>query len=129
MTRSKISRISLEGSSAKHKEESTKKEVDKQIQDQTGDEEKSLISYINANYVNGLVRDFSDKSFIACSAPIPKTLCKFWQMIWENKVRLIMMLCSEKEVEYKDDPFSYWNKIDDVGQTTFFHADDQSKLF
>ena len=50
-------------------------------------------------------------------------------MIWENKVQLIMMLCSEREVEIKEDDFSYWNKINDIGQSTFFKADDQSNVF
>ena len=40
-----------------------------------------------------------------------------------------MMLCSEREVEIKEDDFSYWNKINDIGQSTFFKADDQSNVF
>lgn len=124
-----MARLSLGATGNSGKDDEIKNQIDKQIQDQTGDEEKALTSYINANYINGLVRNFSEKSFIACTAPIPKTLCKFWQMIWENKVPLVMMLCSEREIDFKKEPFSYWNKLDDVGQSTFFYADDKSKIF
>jgi len=124
-----MARLSLGATGNSGKDDEIKNQIDKQIQDQTGDEEKALISYINANYINGLVRNFSEKSFIACSAPIPKTLCKWWQMIWENQAPLIMMLCAEREVDFKKEPFSYWNKLDDVGQSTFFYADDKSKIF
>jgi len=96
-----MARLSLGAAGNSGKDDEIKNQIDKQIQDQTGDEEKALISYINANYINGLVRNFSEKSFIACTAPIPKTLCKFWQMIWENQVPLVMMLCSEREIGFK----------------------------
>ena len=49
--------------------------------------------FINASYINGLIRGVSEKSVIACQAPITKSVDKFWQMVWENKVKLIVMLC------------------------------------
>tara|TARA_B110000285_G_scaffold168032_1_gene187933 strand:+ start:109 stop:741 length:633 start_codon:yes stop_codon:yes gene_type:complete len=70
------------------------------------DDQTKAKKYINACYINGLVRNYSEKSFIACSAPIPKTTSKFWQMVWENKVKLIVMLCPEFERE-KEEPMNY----------------------
>jgi hypothetical protein len=66
---------------------------------------KKVKKYINACYINGLVRNHSEKSTIACSAPIAKTVPKFWQMIWENKVKLIVMLCPE--YVDREEPMNY----------------------
>ena len=72
------------------------------------DEEDStkVKKYINACYINGLIRNYSEQSTIACSAPIDKTKSKFWQMVWENKVKLIVMLCPEYERE-REEPMNY----------------------
>lgn len=35
-------------------------------------------AYINANYISGMIRNFSEKSMIAAMAPTEKTVCKFW---------------------------------------------------
>ena len=48
--------------------------------------EKFVKSYINASYLNGLVKDFSQKSLIAAMAPNEKSLARFWLMIWQAKV-------------------------------------------
>ena len=32
------------------------------------------------------------KSIIACQAPLKKSQIKFWQMIWENKTNMIVMV-------------------------------------
>lgn len=39
------------------------------------------------------VRNKGEKTFIATQAPMDSTKEKFWHMIWEQKVRLIIMLC------------------------------------
>ena len=75
------------------------------------DEFKELKQYINANYINGLVRNFSEKSVIACQAPVEKTFTKFWQMIWENRVSLIIMACPFMG-EKKRESDCYWGDED-----------------
>ena len=57
------------------------------------DDFTAMKRYVSASYINGLVRNNSEKSIIACQGPVMQTITKFWQMVWENKVSLIMMLC------------------------------------
>ena len=87
------------------------------------DDQTKALKYINACYVNGLVRNYSEKSFIACSAPKPSTIPKFWQMVWENKIKLIVMLCPEFERE-KEEPMNYclgqkFKELDVIGHEYF----------
>ena len=49
-------------------------------------EQQQMNRYINANYINRLIGGASEKSVIACQAPVEKSLSKFWQMVWENQV-------------------------------------------
>ncbi|ORC90343.1 putative tyrosine specific protein phosphatase [Trypanosoma theileri] len=53
--------------------------------------------YINANYIDG--RELFDLPFtyIATQAPLQNTILDFWQMVYENKVVFIVMLCAELE--------------------------------
>lgn len=54
--------------------------------------------YINANYVNmeipgsGIVN-----RYIAAQGPLPNTCADFWQMVWEQQCRLVVMLTTEVE--------------------------------
>ena len=48
--------------------------------------------------------DLGKKVFIAATAPLQSTAESFWQMILENKVTLVLMLCRDVEndkVRYK----------------------------
>ncbi|XP_075470054.1 receptor-type tyrosine-protein phosphatase V-like isoform X2 [Ascaphus truei] len=50
--------------------------------------------YINANYIPGFR---GDREYIASQAPTPSSLLDFWRMIWEQQVKIIVMLtvCEE----------------------------------
>lgn len=50
--------------------------------------------YVNANHVKA---PLSNKRYIATQGPIPATFEDFWNMIWQQDVRVIVMLTAEKE--------------------------------
>ena len=60
--------------------------------------------YVNANFVKAA---YSHRNYIATQAPIPTTFADFWRVIWEQQVRVIVMLTAEKEGgQVKSHP--YW---------------------
>lgn len=52
--------------------------------------------YVNANAISGY--GASGTGYIATQAPLPATMAHFWQMIYEEKCPLIVMLTREQEV-------------------------------
>ncbi|CAI2370207.1 unnamed protein product [Moneuplotes crassus] len=53
--------------------------------------------YVNGSYINIPIRNFGERAFIAASAPVEKSLNNFWEMIFQNKVPMIVMLCNIEE--------------------------------
>ncbi|XP_073972788.1 uncharacterized protein isoform X2 [Rhodnius prolixus] len=49
-----------------------------------------LEQFINANFVKGAKG--AEKFYIACQAPLKETIKDFWQMIWEQQSRIVIML-------------------------------------
>nr|NP_001027610.1 tyrosine phosphatase [Ciona intestinalis]BAB00633.1 tyrosine phosphatase [Ciona intestinalis] len=54
--------------------------------------------YINANYVNMFIpgNNWTNR-YIACQGPLPNTSFDFWEMVWEQKSTLIVMLTTVVE--------------------------------
>ncbi|CAB1318214.1 unnamed protein product, partial [Coregonus sp. 'balchen'] len=52
--------------------------------------------YINANFINMPVKD-ENFMYIACQGPLPTTLGDFWQMVWEQKSKVIAMMTQDVE--------------------------------
>jgi len=50
--------------------------------------------YFNANYISS---KRSHKRYIATQGPIPATFSDFWNVIWQQETRVIVMLTAEKE--------------------------------
>nr|XP_020485270.1 receptor-type tyrosine-protein phosphatase V-like [Labrus bergylta] len=50
--------------------------------------------YINANFVPG---GGSERDFICTQGPLPNTMADFWRMVWEQNVRIIVMVTSLKQ--------------------------------
>ncbi|XP_078533352.1 receptor-type tyrosine-protein phosphatase mu-like [Lissotriton helveticus] len=66
--------------------------------------------YINANYIDGYK---SPKYFIACQGPSPETVEDFWQMVWQEKSSLIVMLTGLVE-QNKVKCEQYWPEQSDT---------------
>ncbi|CAB4252745.1 some similarities with Saccharomyces cerevisiae YOR208W PTP2 Phosphotyrosine-specific protein phosphatase involved in the inactivation of mitogen- activated protein kinase (MAPK) during osmolarity sensing [Maudiozyma barnettii] len=56
--------------------------------------------YINANYLS-LPQINSDYEYIATQAPLPSTIDDFWKVIMSNKVKVIVSLNSDDELQHK----------------------------
>ncbi|KAF1953494.1 hypothetical protein CC80DRAFT_507007 [Byssothecium circinans] len=50
--------------------------------------------YINANHIKP---PFSNKRYIATQGPLPATFNDFWNVVWQQDVRVIVMLTAEQE--------------------------------
>lgn len=50
--------------------------------------------YFNANFIQA---KWSNKKYISTQAPIPATFNDFWNVVWQQDVRVIVMLTAEKE--------------------------------
>lgn len=55
---------------------------------------KNGCDYVNANYVKA---QWSNKRYISTQAPIPATFSDFWNVVWQQDVRVIVMLTAESE--------------------------------
>merc|ERR1711939_16920 len=55
---------------------------------------KDGCDYFNANFVKA---SWSNKRYISTQAPIPATFNDFWNVVWQQDVRVIVMLTAEKE--------------------------------
>lgn len=55
---------------------------------------RSDCDYFNANYVQA---SLSHKKYISTQAPIPATFNDFWNVVWQQDVRVVVMLTAEQE--------------------------------
>ena len=69
-------------------------------------DKKDINNYINASYITSPF-DNKSKLFIATQTPLENTISSFWKMIYNHKIKLIIMLSNleeEKQEKYK----IYW---------------------
>ena len=73
--------------------------------------EKNIDNYINASYIDGPIKK-EEKLFIATQGPLKETIPSFWKMIYNHKIKLVIMLSSRLE-EAEGRNAIYWpNEID-----------------
>lgn len=65
------------------------------------------IDYINASWLEGPT---SERGYIAAQGPVPNAFAAFWSMIWENDIKVIVMLTQEIEGN-KLKCHRYWPKM------------------
>ena len=70
--------------------------------------EKNLDNYINASYIDGPIKKES-KLFIATQGPLKETIPSFWKMIYNHKIKLVIMLSNGLE-EVDGRSAIYWPK-------------------
>nr|CAG25452.1 putative tyrosine phosphatase protein [Toxoneuron nigriceps polydnavirus] len=64
-------------------------------------------SYIHANYVFDFDLNEERMGYIATQAPLRTTVEDFWQMVWSENTKIIIMLMKLKDYKY----FPYWSPI------------------
>ena len=72
-----------------------------------------VASYINANFVDGPLREVGNRAIIACQGPKQNTVGDFWRMVAQENVTLIVMTCSVYE-QSRMKCFQYWPESDDA---------------
>ncbi|KAL2090380.1 hypothetical protein ACEWY4_015068 [Coilia grayii] len=82
-------------------EEENSRESDQEDDDEDDyssdeDDEEESTQYINASYVDGY---WSPRSLIAAQGPMEGTIPEFWQMVYQKKIKNIVMLSKCKEGE------------------------------
>ncbi|KAF2834938.1 hypothetical protein M501DRAFT_943056 [Patellaria atrata CBS 101060] len=55
---------------------------------------KGECDYVNASHISS---PWSNKHYIATQGPLPTTFADFWNVVWQQDVRVIVMLTAEKE--------------------------------
>ncbi|XP_072316878.1 tyrosine-protein phosphatase non-receptor type 6 [Eucyclogobius newberryi] len=85
--------------------------------------------YINANYVKNTMRESVDpKVYIATQGCLATTVNDFWQMVWQENSRVIVMTTREVE-KGRNKCFRYWpdrdNPVKQVGPYVVTHVSER----
>lgn len=81
---------------------------------------KGNTDYIHANYVDCFE---IPKKYVAIQGPLEETIGQFWQVVWEQNSRIIVML-TELQVAGEEKCAPYWHPYDNKQQ--IFQADELS---
>uniref|UniRef100_A0A8D0BKG0 protein-tyrosine-phosphatase n=1 Tax=Salvator merianae TaxID=96440 RepID=A0A8D0BKG0_SALMN len=75
--------------------------------------EEGQADYINANFIQGVD---NKRCYIATQGPLAQTVLDFWRMIWQYKVKVIVMACREVEMGKKKCE-RYWPLTEETMQS------------
>ena len=62
-----------------------------------GKGDKDINGYINANFVDGPLKDIGNRKIIATQGPKENTFQDFWRMVAQENVTLIVTTCNTVE--------------------------------
>ncbi|XP_015671626.1 receptor-type tyrosine-protein phosphatase C [Protobothrops mucrosquamatus] len=80
----------------KHEEEGSREsELDADSSDEDSDCEEEPNKYINASFVPSY---WTQNGIIATQGPLPETIGDFWNMVYQKKVKVIVMLTDNQEL-------------------------------
>jgi len=79
----------------------------------TRDDNDVESDYINANYVDGYKQR---NAFISSQGPLPRTFSDFWQMVWEQRVLLVVMTTRTVE-RHRTKCGQYWPELEGTSIT------------
>ncbi|KAM4859357.1 tyrosine-protein phosphatase non-receptor type 18 [Thomomys bottae] len=79
-------------------------------------QEEGLGDYINASFIQGAD---GSRAYIATQGPLPHTLLDFWRLVWEFRIKVILMACREFENGRKKCE-RYWAQKQESLQTGLF---------
>ncbi|XP_073427845.1 receptor-type tyrosine-protein phosphatase C isoform X2 [Dendrobates tinctorius] len=85
--------------------EREKTEDSEMSSDEDSDSEDSV--YINASFITGY---WGTRSIVAAQAPLKNTTSEFWQMIFQKKIKAIVMLSGLNLEKNEDDCAPYWKE-------------------
>ena len=88
-------------------------------------QEKNIDNYINASYIDGPFKS-NEKLFIATQGPLKETIPSFWKMIYNHKIKLVIMLSSKLE-EAEGRNAIYWPK-DKSTPMEFINGENKMKI-
>ncbi|KAL1022845.1 hypothetical protein UPYG_G00033230 [Umbra pygmaea] len=89
----------------KFEDESSQDQEDEDDEDESSEEEdEDETKYINATHIDGY---WCPKSLIAAQGPLADTIWEFWQMVFQKRVKTIVMLTECKEGD-KEMCSAYW---------------------
>nr|XP_056720744.1 tyrosine-protein phosphatase non-receptor type 18 [Euleptes europaea] len=72
--------------------------------------EEGQTDYINANFIQGVD---NKRCYIATQGPLQHTVLDFWRMVWQYRVKVIVMACREVEMGKKKCE-RYWPLADET---------------
>ncbi|CAH2311689.1 receptor-type tyrosine- phosphatase C isoform X1 [Pelobates cultripes] len=71
--------------------------------DEDSDDDESI--YINASFITGY---WGTRAIIAAQGPLKNTVSEFWKMVYQKKVKTIVMLSGPSEKDKEGTCFPYW---------------------
>ena len=66
-------------------------------------------------YINASRLDTAAIRYIVTQSPQQNSVCKFWQMVWEQDMPLIVMLNNEQS-QHSSDCIKYWTDKDNCNE-------------